>query len=77
MTGTYGKAIKHGLVDKDMSIRSLAAAVSERTGMYCDQPLISRIISGEINATARPVITAAINEILDIHYSDQLSNKTD
>lgn len=69
MAGTYGKAIKHGLIDKDMSIATLAKAVSNKTGMYCDQPMLSRIISGQIKAESRPVITAAINEILDLNDS--------
>lgn len=69
MAGDYGKAIKHGLIDKDMSISTLAGLVSDRTGMYCDQPLISRIISGAIKAESRPVITAAIDDILGIQNS--------
>lgn len=62
----YGKQVKHGLVDKEYSLETLAKLVSEKTGMYCDQPLLSRIISGEIKAEARPVIASAINEILEL-----------
>ena len=62
----YGREIKHGLIDKDYSMEVLAKMVSEKTGMYCDQPLLSRIVSGEIRAESRPVIVSAINEILGL-----------
>ena len=62
----YGRQIKHGLVDKGMSITELSELVKERTGMFCDQPMISRIIHGYIKPAGRPTIVAAINEILGI-----------
>ena len=62
----YGRQIRHGLIDKGYSLETLAKMVAEMTGMYCDQPLLSRIISGEFKAEARPTITAAINESLEI-----------
>ena len=62
----YGQKVKHGLVDKGYSLETLAKMVSERTGMYCDQPLLSRIISGKIKAESRQTIVTAINEILEI-----------
>lgn len=66
MVCEYGRLVKHGLVDKGYSLGTLAQLVSEKTGMYCDQPLLSRMISGEIKAAARPVIAEAVNEILGI-----------
>ena len=62
----YGLKIKHGLIDKGMTITELGRKVSKRTGMYCDQPMLSRIIHGEIKSNSRPKIVAAINEILGI-----------
>lgn len=62
----YGLRIKHGLVDKGMTITGLSEQVKKLTGMYCDQPLISRIIHGEINEKSRPAIMSAINQILGI-----------
>lgn len=62
----YGLRIRHGLIDNGMTITELSNKVREKTGMYCDQPLISRIIHGEVKATGRPTIVAAINEILNI-----------
>ena len=62
----YGKQIKHGLIEKGYSLETLAKMVSDKTGMYCDQPLLSRLISGEIKSEARPTITSAINEVLEI-----------
>lgn len=67
----YGRAIKHGLIDKGYSLEELAKLVSEKTGMYCDQPLLTRIIYGIIKADARPTITAAIDEILELKTKEE------
>ena len=73
----YGKAIKHGLIDKDMTYAELAVEVKKLTGMYCDTALITRIVNGQFTPDSRPVICGAINEILEISLPSELSNKTD
>lgn len=55
------KRIKHRLLDLDMTEAKLMAAVSERTGMYCDYKVMQRIYRGQ-NVSA--VIVAAIDDIL-------------
>ena len=62
----YGKAIRHGLIDKDMTYQTLAEAVRQKTGMYCDTALITRIVNGQYTPENRPVICSAINDVLGI-----------
>lgn len=57
----FGKAVKKRLIDVNKNTSWLADQVRKKTGMFCDQAYISRIVSGERNA---PKIVAAINEIL-------------
>ena len=57
----FGKAVKKRFIDVTKNTSWLADQVRKKTGMFCDQAYISRIVSGERNA---PKIVAAINEIL-------------
>ena len=57
----FGKAVLHKLIDSDMDRKTLAAAVHEKTGLFCDEKYLSRIFNGHRNA---PKIKAAICEIL-------------
>lgn len=59
----YEKAVRHALIDHEMSIGQLAKLVSDKTGLFCDTAYLGRNLSGERNA---PKIKAAVNEILGI-----------
>lgn len=62
----FGRKVKLALIQKGYSLDVLAQMVSEKTGMYCDQPLLSRILTGHIRAESRPRIMEAVTEILDL-----------
>ena len=57
------KAVKHRLIDLDMTQRQLCAEVTARTGRYCDRATIKRVLDG---TTKRTPILQAIREILDL-----------
>lgn len=59
----FKKAVKHGLVDRDMSQAELIRQVREKTGMFLDTSYINKIYRGEKNS---PKIKQAIREILDL-----------
>lgn len=57
------KAVKHRLIDLDMTQKQLCAEVTARTGRYCDRATIKRVLDG---TTKRTPILQAIREILDL-----------
>lgn len=59
----FKRQVRIALITKDMTYRTLATAVTEKTGMYCDTALISRLLSGEKRSER---IIEAIAEILGI-----------
>lgn len=59
----FKKAVKHRLVDKDMTQADLIREVRARTGMFLDTSYINKIYRGEKNS---PKIKQAIREILDL-----------
>ena len=59
----FKKAVKHGLVDRDMSQTELIRLVREKTGMFLDVSYLNKIYRGEKNS---PKIKQAIREILDL-----------
>ena len=62
----FKETVKLALVKKDMSLQQLSVAVTSKTGMYCDQPLLSKMLNGTIKHQSRPKIVSAIYEILGI-----------
>ena len=66
ITNEYGRAIKHRMIDLGLTEAALAVLVAEKSGMYCDQPLINKLISGQINPSRRPKLAQAINDCLNI-----------
>lgn len=62
----FKKAVKHRLVDKDMTQADLIREVRDRTGMFLDTSYINKIYRGEKNS---PKIKQAIREILDLPES--------
>lgn len=59
----FKKAVKHRLIDMDRTQAWLCAEVTARTGRYCDNATIRRVLNG---TTKRTPIIAAIREILDL-----------
>lgn len=59
----FKKAVKHRLVDKDMSQTELIRLVREKTGLFLDTSYINKIYRGEKNS---PKIKQAIRDILDL-----------
>lgn len=59
----FGKSVKKGLIDRDWTMTDLAKSVSEKTGLYCDQSYISKILAEKRSA---PKIIKAIREILEL-----------
>lgn len=59
----FSKSVKKALIDKEKTTAWLAERVREKTGMFCDAPYISRILSGDRSPEK---IIQAINEILEI-----------
>lgn len=57
------KAVKHRLIDLGKTQRWLCGEVTARTGRYCDDATIRRVLNG---TTKRTPILAAIREILDL-----------
>ena len=63
----YKKSIKHALIDKGITQVELFRQVTEKTGLYCDNSMLRKIIIGKINGTK---IRAAINEILNLREGE-------
>lgn len=59
----FTKNVRKALIDRGWSLADLSSAVTDRTGLYCDQPYISHVLSGRRNA---PKIAAAICDILEL-----------
>lgn len=59
----FGIEVKKALVERGWSYTDLAQEVRKKTGMHCDSPYISRILTG---VRSPDKITAAIAEILNI-----------
>lgn len=59
----FSKIVRKALIDRDWTLADLSSAVTDKTGLFCDQPYISNVLSGRRNA---PKVTAAIREILDL-----------
>lgn len=63
----YEKAVRHRLIDLEMTQTELARRVHDKTGLYCDQSLVARTI-GKVKGVNR--IKAAINEILGLDNAE-------
>lgn len=59
----YGKAVKHRLLDMDMTQTQLCKEITARTGLVCDPSYLNRIFTGVRNA---PRIKKAIADITGI-----------
>lgn len=59
----FRKAVKHRLIDMDKSQAWLCEEVTARTGRFCDNATIKRILDG---TTKKSPIIQAIREILDL-----------
>lgn len=57
------KAVKHRLIDLGMTQRQLCAEVTARTGRFCDNATIKRVLDG---TTKRTPIREAIMDILGL-----------
>ena len=70
----FGKEVKKRLIDLEWTMDALAVEVTKRTGLFCDNAYISRILSGQRNP---PKIVQAIRDILSIPEprSDNPDNK--
>ena len=62
-TTTFGKDIKHRLVDLDKTQAWLIDQVKEKTGLYFDSSYLWKVMAGEL---ATPKIVDAIKEVLSI-----------
>lgn len=60
----YGKKVKIGLVEKDMTQKMLLHEIKKRTGLTVDTSYMSKIMRG---LRTPPRIISAINEILEIN----------
>lgn len=59
----FKKAVKHRLIDLDMTQAELIRTVSEKTGLFFDVSYINKIYNGQKHPAK---ILAAIREILDL-----------
>ncbi|MEA4965416.1 MAG: XRE family transcriptional regulator [Oscillospiraceae bacterium] len=66
----YGRSVKKRQIDIGQSQEWLASKVREKTGLFCDGGYLYKIFTGSRPAAS---ITAAINEILDIHDRESVS----
>lgn len=57
------KAVKHRLIDLDMTQRQLCEEVTAKTGRFCDNATIKRVLDG---TTKRTPIREAIMDILGL-----------
>ena len=62
-TTDFGKAVKHRLVDLDLSQNWLIEEVKKKTGLYFDSSYLQKILNGK---SRTPKLVDAIAEILDI-----------
>ncbi len=62
-TTDFGKAVKHRLVDMDLSQNWLIEEVKKKTGLYFDSSYLQKILNGKSSA---PKLVDAIAEILNI-----------
>lgn len=63
MTTDYAKQVKIELIKREKTQKWLEEQITQKTGLYCDSGLLSKIFSGK---KARPRVVSAINEILEI-----------
>lgn len=66
-TTAFGKAIKHRLLDLDMSQKELISQVSQKTGLYFDSSYFAKIMRGK---NTPPKIVKAICEILELEVKE-------
>jgi hypothetical protein len=59
----FKKTVLKKLVDLDKNQKWLLSEIHEKTGLYCDNSYLSKILSGQ---RAAPKIVSAIKEILDL-----------
>ena len=62
-TSDFVKSVKHALIDQDKSRNWLIEQVRKSTGLYFDQPYLTKVLSGQL---APPKIIQAMREILSI-----------
>ena len=60
-SSAFGKAVKKKLVDLDKSQAWLIDQVKEKTGLFCDSSLMSRLLNGSYKSQN---MTQAVCEIL-------------
>jgi len=60
---SFKKAVKHRLIDMGKPQAWLCAEITARTGRYCDNSTLRRVLNG---STKKTPISAAIREILDL-----------
>ena len=56
-------AVKHRLIDKDMTQADMIRAVREKTGMFLDTSYLHKLYNGQKHSKR---IIAAIREVLDL-----------
>lgn len=61
--GDLKKAVKHRLIDLGMTQRQLCEEVTARTGRFCDNATIKRVLEG---TTKKTPIREAIMDILGL-----------
>lgn len=71
---TYGRKVKKLMRRANVSMTELAAAVADRSGLYCDSQYLYKVFTGQRNA---PKIVEAVNAVLDAMIAQRVSNKTD
>ena len=59
----FKKTVLKKLVDLDKNQKWLLSEIHEKTGLYCDNSYLNKILSGQ---RAAPKIVSAIKEILDL-----------
>ncbi len=64
----FGIEVKKALVERCWSYTDLAEEVRKKTGLHCDSPYISRILTG---VRSPDKITNAISEILDLKEASE------
>lgn len=60
---TFKQRVQIELIKRNMTQTELCAAVTERTGLYCDHSLLHKVFSGQV---AGAKIKEAIDAILEI-----------
>ena len=64
----FGIEVKKALIDRGWSYTDLSEEVRKKTGLHCDSPYISRILTG---VRSPDKITNAISEILGLKGADE------